>query len=79
MSIKSKLENYLYDNEYKIIIKNNSINICNYTEIIDFDVNKIVIKNKDKKISIEGKNLIISKMLKEEVLITGIIKNISIN
>lgn len=79
MSIKSKLENYLYDNEYKIIIKNNSINICNYTEIIDFDVNKIVIKNKDKKISIEGKDLIISKMLKEEVLITGIIKNISIN
>lgn len=79
MSIKRKLENYLYDNEYKIIIKNNTINICNYTEIIDFDVNKIVIKNKDKKISIEGKDLIISKMLKDEVLITGIIKNISIN
>ena len=33
----------------------------------------------DKIINVEGKNLIISKMLDEEVLITGIISNVRIN
>lgn len=79
MKIKDRLESYLYDSDYKIIIKDNSINICNYTEIMDFSSSKISLKHKNKIILIEGKDLIISKMLKEEVLIEGSIQKISIN
>ncbi len=79
MRIKERLNNYLYDKEYKIIIKENYVNIINYDEIIDFTFNKVSVKNKNKIIIIEGTNLTISKMVIDEVLITGNISNIRIN
>ena len=79
MKLIDRIDNYLYDKEYKIIIKNNEINIVNYDEIIDFSLTQISVKYKNKKIIIEGKNLVISKMIENEVLITGIINNIRIN
>ena len=40
------LDRYLMDTTYKIIIKDNTINIINYEEIKDFSSNKIVVKTK---------------------------------
>ena len=79
MRLISKLDRYLEDKTYEIIIKENSINIINFKEVIDFSVNKISLRCDNKIINIEGKNLTISKMLDEEVLITGIIFNVRIN
>ncbi len=79
MRLKNRLENYLYDKEYKIIIKENYINIINYDEIIDFNLNCISVKYQNKIIAVEGHNLTISKMLEDEVLITGEVTNIRIN
>lgn len=79
MRLISKLDRYLEDKNYEIIIKNNSINIINFKEIIDFSTTKISLRCENKIIIIEGKNLIISKMLDEEVLINGIIFNLRIN
>ncbi len=78
MRILNRVENYLLDNEYKIIIKNNQLNVVNYDEIIDFSLVKITIRIKQKIIIIEGNNLIISKMIDDEVLVSGNISNISI-
>ena len=60
MKLRERLDNYLYDREYKIIIKENWVNIINDDEIIDFTLNKISIKHKNKIIVIEGSNLTIS-------------------
>lgn len=79
MKIINKLDRYLEDKNYEIIIKENKINIINFKEIIDFSVSKITLRCDNKIINIEGKNLIISKMLDEELLITGLIYNIRIN
>ena len=79
MKLISKIDRYLENKNYKIIIKENSINIINFQEVIDFSINKISVKCENKIINIEGKNLIITKMLDEEVLINGIISNIRIN
>lgn len=79
MNILNRIDNYLYDKEYKIIIKMNEVNIINYDEIIEFSLTKVSIKYRNKIIIIEGKNLVISKMLDDEVLITGIISNVRIN
>lgn len=79
MKIKDRLNDYLNDNEYKIIIKENYINIINYDEITDFTTNKIGIKYKNKIILIEGINLTITKMVTKEVLVTGNIMSIRIN
>lgn len=79
MKLISKLDRYLENKNYEIIIKENQVNIINFKEIIDFSVNKISFRCENKIINIEGKDLIISKMLDEEMLITGIILNIRIN
>ena len=79
MRLWDRVDNYLYDREYKIIIKENYVNIVNYDEIVDFSLNKISVKYKNKKIIIEGNNLTISKMVTDEVLVTGNISNIRIN
>ena len=79
MKLISKLNRYLEDKNYKIVIKHNFINIINIEEIIDFSINKITLRCNNQIIIIEGKNLIISKMLEDEVLILGTIYNVRIN
>lgn len=79
MKLISKLENYLNDLDYKIVVKNNQINIINYDEIIDFSLSKISIRYKNKKFIVEGTNLVITKMFDNEVLINGNICSIIIN
>lgn len=79
MKIIRKINNYLEDKEYKIIIKDKQVNIINYDEIIDFTLNKISLRYKQKTITIEGTELYITKMVEDEVLINGNIINVRIN
>ena len=79
MKLINKLDRYLNENDYKIIIKENYVNIINYDEIIDFNLNNISVKYNNKVIIIEGNNLTISKLVKDEVLIFGEITSIRIN
>ena len=79
MKLINKLNRYLEDKNYQIIIKNKFINIINIEEIIDFSVSKITVRCNSQIIIVEGKNLIISKMLEDEVLILGTIYNVRIN
>lgn len=79
MKIRNRIDNYLYDREFKMIVKENYVNIINYDEIIDFTLTKISVRCNDKIIMIDGGNLIISKMIDNEVLIIGNVCNIRIN
>lgn len=79
MRLISKIDRYLEDKNYEIIIKENKVDIINFSEIIDFSSNNITLKCDNKIINVEGKNLIIAKMLDYELLITGIIYNVRIN
>lgn len=79
MKILNRIDSYLSDNEYKIVIKKNTINIINYDEIVDFSPLKISVKYSNKLIIVDGQNLTISKMQDDEVLISGTILNIRIN
>ena len=79
MKLINKLDRYLENKNNEIIIKDNKINVINFKEIVDFSIDKISLKCEDKIITIEGKKLIISKMLDDEILITGNILNLRIN
>ena len=79
MKMLKRIDNYLNEIKYKINLNENMINIQNYDEIINFTLTNISVKCSDKVINIEGTNLTISKMLKNEVLITGNITSIRIN
>ena len=79
MRLINRIDRYLENKNYEIIIKENQINIINFREIIEFSLQKISLRCDNKIINIEGKNLTISKMLDDEVLITGTIFNVRIN
>lgn len=76
MNITNGIRSYIFENDTKILILNNKINITNYTDIGHFDSEKIIVKLKDKNIIIKGSNLVVSKLVNDEVLITGIFNNI---
>lgn len=78
MNILNKLDRYLTDTNYKIIIKENSVDIINYEEIKDFSNKKVIITTKTNKTTITGEDLVVSKMQDNEVLITGKIQTIQL-
>jgi sporulation protein YqfC len=78
MNLFNKLDRYLTDTDYKIIIKENYLNIINYKEIKDFSNKKIVISATNTITTITGENLVVSKMQDNEILISGKIKTIEL-
>ena len=73
------LDNYVNDKNFSIIYKNNKLDIINYSKILDFSDTKISISYFNNIYIINGTNLVISKMMEEELLITGNIESISFN
>ena len=71
MKILDKFNNYINELEYKIIITDNYINIVNYKEILDFNSTRISVRHNKGITIIVGTELVISKMMEDEILITG--------
>ncbi len=63
------LVSYVKDKDYLIGVYKNKIYIYNYKYIIDIDSNLIKIDLGDKKLRINGKNLIVEKLENKEILI----------
>ena len=76
MNFVRKFSNYVNDDKYSMIYKNNKLNIINYSEIIDFSSTCISVKRDNVVYHVEGNNLVISKMMENEILITGNIEKI---
>lgn len=76
MKLVKKVRDYLLDDEFKMIILNNKLNISNYEKIEYLDDDKVIVKYEKGKISIKGENITVSKLLNNEILITGSIKEI---
>lgn len=79
MKIFNDIKNYIGENNFRIIIYNDKIDIINYKEIKELADNKIVINNDNNKIMIMGKNLKLYRLLNKELLVIGIIDNILFN
>ena len=77
MKLIRMVDDYINDKKYSMIYKDNGLDIINYTKIIDFSSSLISIKYDDKIYYIEGNNLVISKMMDDEILITGNITSIT--
>lgn len=72
----NKLRSYISENEFEMKIYKNQIDVLNYESIGHFDTNKVIIRLKDGNVVINGEYLVVSKLLSDEVLVTGTIKNI---
>ena len=73
-----KIVNYIQDNSFKINYVNNSVNVINYDKILELTDETITILKENNLIIINGNDLKLSKLLDNEILITGIIKNIKV-
>ena len=78
MKFLQHLTDYIYDKELTINIYKNKINVVNYIDIDHFDSNKIIIKYDKGKILINGFNLVVTRLLDNELLISGEIKTIEL-
>ena len=76
MKIFDNLRGYILEDEFKITIFKDKINIQNYIDIGNFDSNKVEVKHQNGLVLITGGNLIVSRLMNNEILINGVIKNI---
>jgi len=74
----NKLQKYLNNSGCEINIFENNIHVINYKNIIVFDEDNIVLDVDKKNLTVKGTDLVISKLLDNEILIKGNIKIIEI-
>ena len=77
MKLFNYLDRYIVDDEFKVIVMENYLNIVNYLEVLDFSSKEISIKYDRGIMIIKGDNLVVSKMMDDELLIRGKVKSIN--
>ena len=63
---------------FSIRIINNKVDVINYKDIGHFDSNKVIINYSDGSVVIKGNNLVVSKLMNDEILIGGEIKGLEL-
>ena len=73
-----KLDTYLNDRKFKIILEDNNLYITNYKRIVSLEEDYISLYMNTKKISITGSKLSLVKILEKDLLIKGNINKIEV-
>lgn len=76
MKLFDNVRSFILENEFSIHIYDNRVHIANYDSIGHFDSREVWVYHSDKTIIIKGENLALSKLMQEEILISGMIKMI---
>ena len=72
------LRDYILESDFRINYINKKLNIVNYSFIDHFDDDKIIIRHDNGLVIIKGSNLVITRLLDNEILIFGKIQNIEL-
>lgn len=72
------ISNYINDKEFRFTVYDNKIHIINFNRIITLEDNYISLLSVNKKINIKGLNLVLVKLLDNELLIKGNITSIEV-
>lgn len=78
MKLIKNIRSYILEDELQINVFKDKVNIVNYTKIGHFDNSKVMVYYTEGLIEIKGEKLVVSKLLNNEILITGVIKNIEL-
>ena len=73
-----RMNHYLNDEEFRFTYFEDKIHIINYKRIIVLEDNYISFQSKNKMITIIGNNLILNRLLNNEMLISGKIIKIEV-
>lgn len=74
----NRLSNYINNDKFSLTITDNMLHIINYKKILSLDEEYISVITDNKKINIKGDKLTPQKLLDDEILIIGKIKNIEV-
>lgn len=75
MHIIKNLQNFLLDQDYYIDIFNDCLHVYYYEDLLSLSNKLIELKLKEFILTIEGEDLIVSRMDNHEILIKGLITN----
>ncbi len=76
LNLLNNFRDLVLEEQFKINYIKDKLNIVNYKEISHFDSNKIIVNYIDGSIVIGGQDLVISKLVSDELLIEGKIEKI---
>ena len=76
LNLINNLKSSLLEEDFKMKYIEKKLGIANYNDISHFDSNKIIISYKNGSVLISGGNLVVSKLIKDELLIEGNIEKI---
>ncbi len=71
LHFKEYFNNFLFDLENFITIYENTLHVFNYQKLDKLSDTEIILKINNKKVIIDGTNLKIKQMTKQELLISG--------
>lgn len=74
----NRLSNYINNDKFSLTITDNILHIINYKRILSLDEEYISVITDNKKINIKGDKLTPQKLLDDEILLIGKIKNIEV-
>ena len=73
------IREFIDNEEFQLTLLKDRINIVNYSELLQINSKEMILKSADSKIFINGNNLVLSKLLDDEILITGEINSIEVH
>lgn len=78
MGILNRFRSYILEEEFTFSVYPNKIDVLNYDSIGHFDSNKVIIRYNKGTLVITGTDLVVSKLMSDEVLVLGKIQNIEL-
>lgn len=72
------IREFIDSSEFQLILLKNRVNIINYQKLLQINRKEMIFMSSDGKVVISGENLVLSKLLDDEVLITGHISSIEV-
>lgn len=76
MEIIDKIRGYLLPENLEIHLFQDCVHIVSFTSIGEISLEKIIVRHQNGMITIKGKNLALSKLMGDEVLIRGKVEQI---
>ncbi|MEG0995125.1 MAG: YabP/YqfC family sporulation protein [Bacilli bacterium] len=73
-----KLIDYIVDNEGRLTLFKNRLHVINYTKILTLEEERIAFLTNDLRYIVKGKNLVVKRLLNDEILIIGDITKIEV-
>ena len=73
-----KVKKYVVDDEFCLSLYGKTIHIENYTKIISLEDNRVVVLSLQKKVTILGNHLHVSRLLDNEMLLNGEVEKIEV-